>query len=509
MWHDRILPPEPDDSLVYSGHIYSVARCPYLLCNYPSISLRNETGFLYLSYRLFWGIISKVLQLNPITTYELSFYVGTVMLIPVLILFLQTMFNSRRLTAVGLLALALFYGHGGYHGFFWVVPSFYALMLFFLILSLCLSSSKYTPWLIGLIMPAYIFMHPTSVYFLAILPIFWLTYVIFSNRWHFTLLRNASIALLLGAVIFSSVKLVFHHTPSPYSIDAAITMQNLSSQLSWKNLNVSHPDIELSPLQTILPSLSRFFDDYVNWIFPHWLGLIPFLVFIALFVAKRNYKFLALFTTVVVFVLASSIHPYGYRALILIWPLTFILYGLGIFYLWEYTHSLRFRSHLIKRMLQVGIAVFALGFISANLVFSIVYADFENKKNNIAISPDYSSQILAITSPDEPVAPMDKILMSYSLNTELISYPQMSPNGQSKYYSFYTNQEPEKLTALDYLLAGATYIFTGKNTLPVLAAEPKPDNSPILPAPRYQPVIILPDIKVYEDKNYVSPPQTP
>ena len=91
LWNDRLSPPEPDDSYTYINQIAAVKYCPHILCEYPAASFINSGGFIYLSYRVFLGIISKLLFLTPTQTYHLGFYIGTVLI--------SLVFLSIRITA--------------------------------------------------------------------------------------------------------------------------------------------------------------------------------------------------------------------------------------------------------------------------------------------------------------------------------------------------------------------------------------------------------------------------
>jgi len=81
LWQDRSFPPEPDDSYNYISQIAAIADCKgFHFCSYPGVSMGDSTGFVYLSYRLFFGWLAKITQLSSQTIYHFGFYLGTLFL---------------------------------------------------------------------------------------------------------------------------------------------------------------------------------------------------------------------------------------------------------------------------------------------------------------------------------------------------------------------------------------------------------------------------------------------
>ena len=137
LWDQRQIPPVPDDSSVYISHIDATLNCSnFLSCPERAISLKTYAGVDHLTYRLFFGTIGKALNLDAVTTYQLSFYIGVFILLIARILFLLRLTEGdKKLTAFLVIILSLYNGSGSYHGFFWIVPSFFAVIFFALVLS--------------------------------------------------------------------------------------------------------------------------------------------------------------------------------------------------------------------------------------------------------------------------------------------------------------------------------------------------------------------------------------
>ena len=143
LWHGRVIAPEPDDSFVYIAHINSVIKCPSLLFCESPYSLHRFAGWEHLSYRLFFGSLGKLFHWTGSQTYHYSFYIGIVLLLPTLIYFIKKLTkNNQPLSALILFFLALYNGNGSYHGFFWIVPSFFSVLLFFLIFGIILDNKN-------------------------------------------------------------------------------------------------------------------------------------------------------------------------------------------------------------------------------------------------------------------------------------------------------------------------------------------------------------------------------
>jgi len=115
-----------------------------------------------------FGVTARLLGLTPEAMFSANFYIGLVLMGLVLIVLFRKIDASSWFTCTGLALFALYEGNGAYHGFFWVVPSFYAIMLFLLGAAILLHSRHRLifgfPVLIVLIMT-----HSTGIYLAALL----------------------------------------------------------------------------------------------------------------------------------------------------------------------------------------------------------------------------------------------------------------------------------------------------------------------------------------------------
>jgi hypothetical protein len=157
LWQDRTIPPEPDDSYNYLTQIASIAECTIEGCSSTNITLQNSSGFNYLTYRVFFGAIGNITNLPIQTVYYLSFYFGIIFLISILIPFLKSFSQNRLLIAWSIFFLSFYHGFGETHGFFWVVPSFYFVVFFFVLALLIMRDEIQLPILALFALPQIIF----------------------------------------------------------------------------------------------------------------------------------------------------------------------------------------------------------------------------------------------------------------------------------------------------------------------------------------------------------------
>src|SRR3989344_3991921 len=113
LWHDRVLPPEPDDSLIYIANIESVRKCStFVFCKELGFTFDNDSGFEHLSYRLLLGTVAKTFSISSQSVFQLSFYFGTIGLALILYFLLSRITNNNKLIAFQILIFSLYNGTG-------------------------------------------------------------------------------------------------------------------------------------------------------------------------------------------------------------------------------------------------------------------------------------------------------------------------------------------------------------------------------------------------------------
>jgi hypothetical protein len=442
LWHNRIIPPEPDDSYTYIGFIKSVKDCPQILCNYPYLSMTNYIGFTYLSYRIFFGVLAQIFGIDPQTIFQISFYLGTIAAIPVLTMFLKNFTQNQKLLAFSIFCLTLYNGSGSYHGFFWVVPSFFSLLLFFILFSIIFKNVKQWKLLIILILPIFIFLHPVSLYSLALFAIYYFIYFIFTKKLDLVSLKKITFTFFITLIIYLpfSYYLHYHSTykTNPLGIETVVTKIASSQPQDITDNETEKFSIFLKlPFLTgntfPLKSLHIMKQAYYDWLFPHWLGFIPFFLVLFVLFYYKKYKLLSFYFATIIFSLISSLHIHGYRSLIFTWPATFILYGFGFWYLFIFIND-KIKQHSLSTIAKIALSFGFFVFISINLVYSLFWNQLTNQRYNHDLMKDeLSAYLMENTTKKDSIAYKSKTLHSLSLNTDLLN----RHTGHRKYSKYY------------------------------------------------------------------------
>lgn len=162
-----------DDSNLYISRIQYFKE--YQPFTFPKMVLDNSlrgdekalclefTGFLW---AYFLGKCSNIFGFSSYQAFSYNFYLGIFLMGITLFIFLKTFGKNSWYTTIALLFFAVYSGGGSYHGFFWVVPSFYALMIFMLLCS-AIRSKKWQLWAL-LLVPILLFVHVSSLYLLCL-----------------------------------------------------------------------------------------------------------------------------------------------------------------------------------------------------------------------------------------------------------------------------------------------------------------------------------------------------
>lgn len=448
LWHDRLSPPEPDDSYSYIGYINSVKLCPQIICNYPYISFSSYEGFTYLPYRLFFGSISKFFNLSPETVFHFSFYFGIAILLPILIVFVRNFTSNKNLMAFSLFFLTLYNGSGAYHGFFWVVPSFFAFALFLLIFSIINGHSKKWWLYLILIIPIFIYLNPISIYAIVIFPIFYFIYSFSTKKFDRDVARKTLFAIIFS--VLSYLPLYYHLSikqENPLGIKNTVgdVIENIADVSSpTKSVNklgdLTDQNTNLTARKPVLfPSFSEIKKGYLDWLFPHWIAVLPFTLFLFLVIYYKNYKLLSLYLSISLFILLSSLNIYGYRSLVFIWPITFVFYAFGFWNLGKFISE----KWTVKKKLSSPILITAISFfVAINMLFSLFWCQDTNSRNNFKIDSNFAQYLLDNTKEGDTIMFDSKTLHSFGLTTPLLKrITGVGPLRTGKYLVFLNDNQ--------------------------------------------------------------------
>ncbi|MFZ1627015.1 MAG: hypothetical protein WAT81_04395, partial [Candidatus Moraniibacteriota bacterium] len=302
LWEGRLTPPIPSDSSVYLLHIDATLNCSNLLsCPDRAISFNTYTGVDHLSYRLFLGIFGKIFGLDVVETYLFSFYIGTMLLAATLALFTSKLTGvDKKLAAFLIIILGLYNGSGSYHGFFWVVPSFFSFLLFILILSIILDAEnqRWKIWL-AILAPLSIFTHMLGLYLLFILLAYFVFYVFLKKNIDLLLFKKIVYVIAISMITYIPVSMYFtlNSYGNPYGPGAFATkiMDREESAAAATNAlaKTELPGVSLATID--LPGWRNIYADYFRWIFPSWIGYLAFFTCVALHFYFKQYRILCLY----------------------------------------------------------------------------------------------------------------------------------------------------------------------------------------------------------------------
>lgn len=324
LWNGRVTPPEPDDSLGYLARVRILGDKGSFFFDLKYISSWNKNDQLaFLPWNTGIAIVSQFNSFYYVNVYEANFYFGLIVLSLVTLNLLKVLERDKLFWIVAISFLALYNGSGEYHGFFWVVPSFYSVVWTFLLISLIFGGQntfrqgKTWPILFFLIIFLLVWSHPLGEFsYLAILFSF-VTYMALSRILHardssFPLRRVLIVVLISGAIaIFFLEVLPYWLGVVPYTYPSGIQLLTARSN-----------------------GFAQFRTVYLDF-FPFNSYSLIFLV-IGLFASLLNRKpaiislYLGFFSVSLV---SSLFNELGQRMLVYLWPLTFLVYSYGFYFL--------------------------------------------------------------------------------------------------------------------------------------------------------------------------------
>jgi hypothetical protein len=377
-----------EEPLAYTSHINSINQCSYLVfCKQFLSSLENYTGFAYLSYRLFFGFIGHLLRLDSTSVFHLSFYIGILMLLPSLILFLKNIETDKKIIAFLLFFLTLYNG-GGSHGFWWVVPDFFAILLIFITFAIIIGNYKHWKLILFILMPVGLYTHTMFVYLMTTPVFFYIFYSFFTKNIDLVMLRKIAFSIFILAIFY--VPTSYHLDGNPYGPETYVKNSNIITSSVQSLKGDSSPSPTLASEQknysnrNLFPGFHKLRDRYFNWIFfspvtpifniafDHFLTFIAVILFIyVLFVLfyYKKYKILSFYFAALIYILVSSINKHADRSLAFIWPITFLLYAYGVWFSFKLADEV-LKNRTVNMAIKALLCLSMVIFIVINLIYS-------------------------------------------------------------------------------------------------------------------------------------------
>jgi hypothetical protein len=304
LFKGRGVPPEPDDSYFY---LASAAN---------ALNPQTFEDFRLLPFSIWLRVISFFTGGNLEAAYQVNFYIGPVLMFVSIAYFLHKIEPSKKIRLLLFAILTLYSGSGSYHGFYWVVPSFYQLALFFVLIPHLFTEEPIKLERIFPLSLAFIFIHPTSILISLSFLLYPLFYILIKKKFELQLLKNSFIIILSISISYLLYFLIgsnFPHEQSPESFQGNLKL--ISGFLSG-NLR---PD-----------SFPVIWSEYFSIFLFHPVSILAFLLVFYFVWKSKQFKILAIFFSTLSMVLLSSFIPYGWRTLGFLWPLTFLLIGYAL-----------------------------------------------------------------------------------------------------------------------------------------------------------------------------------
>lgn len=277
--------------------------------------------------------------------------------------FVHELENSRIIRLLLLVIVGLYSGSGDYHGFYWVVESFYQLAVFFIIFGILIRDQKIkVRWLLPICF-LFIFIHPTSAFLSAIFILYPIFLFLLAKTDSTRAFKNSFLLIIsLGIpfLVYLILSKAYPSANSPQSIDIQTRLIR---------------EFFLGRLSPI--SFSVIWQNYFAIFFINIGTIVIYFAMFALAYYQRKFKLLAIFFSISVVVLLSSFIPYGSRTLNFLWPTTFFLIAYFLVGIWRVLEKTN--SRLKLRYLTM-LPVAALFFIVT--IFNIISVSAENGAKN-------------------------------------------------------------------------------------------------------------------------------
>lgn len=340
LWHGRGVPPISDNAYFYLSSAHNL------------FNLQNFEQFRLVVFSVFLNVLGLITKGNLESAFKLNFYIGPIIMFFALAFFLKKLEASKNIRLLLLIIMSLYSGSGAYHGFYWVVPSFYQTALFFVILGFLVSKTKVNFWRVLIASFLFIFIHPTSIFVSAVFfAYFFIASILYrtddvlkSNfkRLIFSLLGIYAIYYLVGRIFPSA------GSPESFQTNSSLVKDFLTGRLA--------------PI-----SLPVIWQEYFAIFFFNPLSILAYFLMFCSVASVRQAKMLTLFISSALLVVAGAFIPYGARTLEFLWPLTFIVVGYALVGLFRFMGKLTSFIKYLTIAPLVSLIVFATIFNSISI----------------------------------------------------------------------------------------------------------------------------------------------
>ncbi len=326
LWqHTGNVPPGFDDSYFYIFDIGKVVEHEGLLPNtvYPP----RYAHLKDLSYNYLMASMASLFDSPPERIYRLSFFMGKLVLLVFLLRLLMTLEHDLLVVAASLGALAAFSGTPEFHGFYWVVPSFWLLCLFFFWMSELAGTSRVNG--LALLFTGFLggTLHALGPYLVAPLGVFLLFLRVLHRADPAWKVRCRSFFwIAAGALAAALLPNLLAALPQYGDIRSAPPHAVIWLGGGWPDLDSEGSAAADARTVSFFPGYAGVWRSYLRFVlFPPALALL--LLALGLLVHFRRWLLLSLFLATLLFTLATTVHPYASRTCLFLWPSTLMVLG--------------------------------------------------------------------------------------------------------------------------------------------------------------------------------------
>lgn len=337
------------------------------------------------------GNLAKIFSLTPEAAFQLSFWLG----IPLLTIILWKLFKALKFkpieTTLCFVLLAFYTGNGSFHGFYWVVPTFFCVALWLYLFASIISEEKINWFLVMLAAIFMPLMHGMGIFACSIFG-FYLFFVLFIDFIH---QKNIPIIFKNNSPLIKRVLFIILICIVSYA-GTGILIKTLNSDSPKENDRIMMSSDIFTDSRIIngsmdnAKSMESFDFLYLNKIAPHWITCFAWLLMFFVLFQYKKYKILSFFVSTFIFcVIGSIIYYKGFRSLVFLWPVTYIFVGYSIHFIWKFIKEKIFIKLVFKNIILGGFVVLTGIFYVFNIIYSLWYIDIMNRNRNF----NYNSQM--------------------------------------------------------------------------------------------------------------------
>lgn len=215
MWYNHPGPLGLDDASWYISPITFFKENPLFFINGHPIPDEPCFNINKILHPYIFGVLAQTLGISGEKMFEYNFYIGITLMGIVLFTLFRKIDSSQLFLTTALTLFAFYTGNGYYHGFFWVVPSFYAILLF-LVLIIILFYSRHS-YLYSLpVILLLLLTHSTGIYLVSLVLSAFFIHETFIRK-NLARLRELTLLSLSGITLFAAGEYLHSIDAIPFS----------------------------------------------------------------------------------------------------------------------------------------------------------------------------------------------------------------------------------------------------------------------------------------------------